>query len=230
MKFAPLTSKQPLKLMKFPDPLTRNLNSHLGNCDQKYALSLIEAFKKVVLKHGQINPKLPASYIRDLVEKYLSNPESPSCRKGCNHCCYIPNYTTKEEVSLALELFERKGGTLDLNLVEKQASYSGAYGSGFDRFLKFKERRCPFLGSDGLCGVYEKRPVTCIVHSVSSPAKNCNTQKYPDGEISLRVMPLSELIYSVWLNDGEHKQELLGKHLLDILTERTTSSEERGTP
>ena len=60
--------------------------------------------------------------------------------------------------------------------------------------------RCVFLNSEGACSIYEKRPVMCRRHSVTSPAKNC--EDFNAG-VTLRYFPKVDLLISAANEDSE---------------------------
>jgi Fe-S-cluster containining protein len=74
-----------------------------------------------------------------------------------------------------------------------------------------QENRCVFLSDEGSCGIYESRPVMCRRHSVTSPAKHCETLSEM---ITLRYFPRVDLIISAANEDPELRIGPLAKMIV----------------
>lgn len=106
-------------------------------------------------------------------EKFKERPdlkEMVTCQKGCAHCCYIHVTTTKDEAGLLAEAAVEKEIPLDMEKLARQAEIPDA------EWIKnpMDLIRCPFLGDDNLCMVYEERPSSCRTYFVASDPKNCD--------------------------------------------------------
>jgi len=71
-----------------------------------------------------------------------------ACRKGCNHCCFIPVKVSATEA----RALERAVGRVPAPVDTHRPVHIEAY-----------ESPCPFL-QDGSCSVYTHRPVVCRAH------------------------------------------------------------------
>jgi len=101
------------------------------------------------------------------------------CRPGCSHCCIGPFPITLLDVHLLQEGLshlppnqrERIEGRARSQAAAMEAAYPQLLKSRFlddwpdtdiDRLVsQFHQAPCPALGDDGLCGLYEYRPLTC---------------------------------------------------------------------
>lgn len=120
-----------------------------------------------------------------------------ACRKGCNHCCrlLVLSWTFEgiliahrmiREGSASLDTFRRfqtvsneqmprlheirsrekeSAGDGQVNVLAKPDSLASEW---FQRY-----EPCPLL-KDGLCSVYDVRPLACSSHYVVSPVERCN--------------------------------------------------------
>jgi Fe-S-cluster containining protein len=101
------------------------------------------------------------------------------CKPGCSHCCIGPFPITLLDVHLLQEGLshltanqrERIEGRARAQAAAMEAAYPNLLKSRFldhwpdtdiDRLVsQFHQAPCPALGEDGLCGLYEYRPLTC---------------------------------------------------------------------
>ena len=101
------------------------------------------------------------------------------CRPGCSHCCIGPFSITLLDVHLLQEGLrhlppnqrERIEGRARSQAAAMEAAYPQLLKSRFlddwpdtdiDRLVsQFYQAPCPALEDDGLCGLYEYRPLTC---------------------------------------------------------------------
>lgn len=73
------------------------------------------------------------------------------CRAGCHSCCK-PGLTINPMEAEAIRRYLGERPELAARLRELEAANP------------FKGKRCPFLGADGACGIYEARPLVCRSH------------------------------------------------------------------
>jgi Fe-S-cluster containining protein len=91
-----------------------------------------------------------------------ASPMEPiaACRKGCCHCCFIPCHILSEEAKLLADLTGR-------TMVKPEIRFSVASRQDPNAPEPDPKRHlgepCPFL-KDGLCSVYENRPISCRTH------------------------------------------------------------------
>lgn len=77
-----------------------------------------------------------------------------SCKKGCSHCCHIDVQIT----------------TLEAELIQMR---QGIPAQPAPQFTHGHRDPCPFLASDGSCGIYESRPLICRMYQVVGDPENC---------------------------------------------------------
>lgn len=104
----------------------------------------------------------------------------PCCSKGCHHCCDEVTYADAREIDhivagLSPELKARVIERLRVWLVkakpmlEKEAEQNGYIDGYVYRDMKLT---CPLL-EDGLCSVYDRRPMGCRLFLATGNPDNC---------------------------------------------------------
>lgn len=110
---------------------------------------------------------------------------NPSCYKGCNRCCYHPIWVSPLEGLLVTDYLER----LQKQLFKKIQSdwhtwIARLRNENFDMFMTpngaqqfsklYFERKikCPCL-QDGICAIYEARPLVCRAYFTTLPPESC---------------------------------------------------------
>ena len=91
---------------------------------------------------------------------------------------------------------------VDTEVLEKQSKYNDAF-----EWLKMPlaGRKCVFL-EDGVCGIYEDRPLSCRNYRVTGESKKCDTGK---GNILVAqvLYPLAEWVHCVAMSLNGGTQE-----------------------
>lgn len=129
--------------------------------------------------------------IDKLIDESVSAVASElSCRRGCAHCCYVNVDISEDEADLILYAMREKGIQLDEQKLKHQAKV--------ERWnqLSYKDRRCPLLGTNNECMIYEHRPMSCRKYHVRSPAEQCNSQKYQSGDVAVLSINYAEAMAS----------------------------------
>jgi Fe-S-cluster containining protein len=119
------------------------------------------------------------------------------CSAGCSFCCHTHVDINRDEAELlvykASKIEEKTGKKfiIDLGRLSKQQA------KGLEGWneLPYAERKCVFLDEKGQCSVYEWRPATCRAHNAISDPANCDSEKYPNGQIAKGFSLLNE-VYS----------------------------------
>lgn len=97
----------------------------------------------------------------------------PTCRPGCSACCRrlaLIGYAEATAISVAL----LKGGLTE-ETVEQLAAAARAAGDGDFTDAEYFARgiRCAFLSPEGMCRIYDDRPLCCRTHVSLSPPDRC---------------------------------------------------------
>lgn len=106
-----------------------------------------------------------------------ANKMGASCAKGCSHCCYLLTTISVADAVLIAERLLRKPDWLTWlpRLADDARASFHADGSAIGREDYFDNQQpCSFL-SDGLCSVYEQRPVACRTHFVTTEPSRCSS-------------------------------------------------------
>lgn len=152
------------------------------------------------------------AYGRFLSYSVGANAIKVSCGRGCDRCCqhYPTSIHALEIALLHRHLAERPDCDA---LIEACRSRVEDF-EGWKEFCEetYPERtpseredlalehyydegnRCPFLGSDGACTVYEHRPMTCRMYLASSDPSFCQPEGITDPEADIFTIPPDESI------------------------------------
>ena len=111
-------------------------------------------------------------------------PERVTCRKGCSDCCHaLFDLTLVEAMYLNRAFGKAYGFGPERSAILERASEVDRMLARLKRDLFREEKkgiapesimkeaagermRCPLLGDDGLCALYEARPLTCRIYGI----------------------------------------------------------------
>lgn len=111
--------------------------------------------------------------LRLIADRYgdAVKPHAP-CRKGCSSCCYQAVAISLPEALLLSQASGRRAERINRGLGETYVALTRAQTEAYGV-------PCPFLSAaDGICTVYEHRPMACRVHHVlNETAAQCDVTK-----------------------------------------------------
>jgi Fe-S-cluster containining protein len=154
-----------------------NLDVALANAKENANLLLLRMPKPLEVKESKLYQKFkrhkgsPQKKLEALYEEIESiyayvNDFTP-CKKGCDHCCYIPVSVSEVEIALiekSQKIKRRK--TIKTTRLEDNSP-------------------CPFL-IGGKCSIYEVRPFACRRHvALTKTSHWCETSRCNDAEFTL---------------------------------------------
>lgn len=94
-----------------------------------------------------------------------------SCGAGCTFCCYTPVTVSETEVDLLVEHIKETGMVINESDLKSQAQKAGDLEGFWSDPVS--PSKCVFLGDGNKCNVYEKRPIACRLHFVTSHPDAC---------------------------------------------------------
>jgi Fe-S-cluster containining protein len=159
-----------------------------------FLMSLSEELDKASAKFLALPAGAERAFkLHQLVEEEIAQGADikVSCFKGCSACCHMEVEVTSYEADILKDIVEG-GHVIDSARLQKQ-SERDVQDPLWRQGMRGENNRCVFLNGEGACSIYEKRPVMCRRHSVTSPAKNCETL---DATIVLRYFPKVDLLIS----------------------------------
>lgn len=152
------------------------------------------------------------AYGQFLSHNVAANSIHVSCGRGCSRCCH--HFVTSAHALEVLSVYENIRLRPDLDsLIEACRKRV----EDFDAWKEFCEETypertpaarddlalehyydernpCPFLESDGACGVYLDRPMTCRMYLASSPPEYCEAEKVTDDNADIFTIPADESV------------------------------------
>lgn len=144
------------------------------------------------------------SMVDGVFQKVKENyPKEVFCREKCSDCCYaIFDVTIIEAIYLNHKFREKFKGKEKSDLIDNAAKVDRAlFKLKRDAYRESKEGknevdilakmsrervRCPLLGSDNLCILYESRPITCRLYGIPTASSGmshiCGRTNFKEGE------------------------------------------------
>lgn len=125
------------------------------------------------------------------------------CGKGCSDCCYaLFDITLAEAIYINHKFNEKFSGIQRSEIMERadqadrqihklkrkvyKATQEGRPAAEILMEVSKARVRCPMLGDDDLCAIYENRPITCRLYgvptSIGGEAHTCNQAGFKGGE------------------------------------------------
>jgi Fe-S-cluster containining protein len=186
--------------------VSSHLSRFLKNCTENqkeivlsYFEELTEEFKNKSIEIGERNCILHfMNEIEKKISSFIQNSQYNDliqCKEGCSHCCYYQVEISYEEGLIILDEIEKSKIDIDwdrveyLSKIEKEKWYQ----------LPLEMRRCPLLGDEGQCLVYDKRPLTCRKHNVFSDPEFCRDR--PNALVSGISNPMIEVLISAVMSN-----------------------------
>ncbi len=130
-------------------------------------------------------------------------PKEVFCREKCSDCCYaIFDLTIIEAIHLNHKFNEKFSGTEKSALIDNAAKVDRAIfklkreafkeikngKNEIDILAKMSQERirCPLLGPDNMCILYESRPITCRIYGIPTSSSGmshiCGRTNFNEGE------------------------------------------------
>ncbi len=157
------------------------------------------------------------------------------CGKGCSDCCYaLYDITLAEALYINKKFNEKFSGLERSTIVERaaqadrqihklkrkvfKATQEGTPASEILLEVSKARVRCPMLGDDDLCAIYENRPITCRLYgvptSIGGKAHTCNLTGFKGGEKYPTVN--MDIVIDKLIAIGKDMQKGIGSKFKDL--------------
>ena len=185
----------------------------------------IEYIQKMPRGHARVKriyEDIDTAIARGVEQMKSEGPEAetPSCKRGCTHCCHSFVTVTNEEADYIFAIAKEK----NIPLSKKRLAYQARFRSPTDYFTRFGKRtRCVFLNDKDDCMIYEQRPISCRKYFVITDPEKCKpTPDHAFQGVATRCILPVEILASAHLNldlldtgeDGEKVNHSLASRLL----------------
>ncbi len=162
-------------------------------------------------------------------------PDLVKCGKGCSDCCYALFDVTLAEAMYINAKFNEKFSGLERSAIMDRADKADRQihklkrkvymatqkGADTNEVLMEVARarvRCPMLGDDDLCSIYEHRPITCRLYgvptSIGGEPHVCGRSGFVGGEKYPTVN--MDIILDKLLNIGRELKDGIGSKYKDL--------------
>jgi Fe-S-cluster containining protein len=161
---------------------TVNLSRVLKNVNKQQFFQIHEGVEYYISQYEkgkrEYNGISAAASFQDTIQETIDKESKNNgrgeirCGKGCSFCCHYHVDITDDEADLLIQFSKENNIKIDKPHLEKQKD------KNVDNWddLKYAERRCVFLNTDGSCRVYQRRPVSCRALQVITDPKLCSTE------------------------------------------------------
>lgn len=127
-----------------------------------------------------LGSRLLSKFIANYVAEIQKGEEfaNVTCKKACSACCHQEIAVYVFEAAEIVNYLRDHPDAVDREQLAKHAAWSkrssedGNYGWG--RTKDLNEVRCPMLSKDGLCNIYDVRPMVCRNYVVKSHPRACD--------------------------------------------------------
>lgn len=162
-------------------------------------------------------------------------PDLVRCGKGCSDCCYaLFDITLAESIYINHKFNEKFSGVERSAIIERadkadrqihklkrkvfKATQEGRPAHEILLEVAKARVRCPMLGDDDLCSIYENRPITCRLYgvptSIAGKAHTCNKAGFKGGEKYPTVN--MDIIIDKLIAIGRDLQKSIGSRYNDL--------------
>lgn len=114
-----------------------------------------------------------------------SRVSSLTCRPNCNNCCNHPTYISLLEGTLTYRALVKQGKWPTYKPKLQEAS-KRTRGLAIEIWA-MSDIPCPLL-ENGLCSIYEARPLSCRIAYSIGPAENCKPNRFDGGFLPKAAM------------------------------------------
>lgn len=167
-------------------------------------------------------PHQRARFVHKVIDEYneevfahpLVKQFSP-CKMGCSACCHTQVSVTEDEAELLAQKINT-GLVIDKNLLQLQMETRDDSSAFFK--IKFADRKCIFLDSEGSCRVYEDRPAVCRTNAVLGEADQCDTSDAIKPIRLINTHKADMVIYAAYLHSQKSGSlpHMIGQRLKDV--------------
>lgn len=181
----------------------------------KFIVPKISEYVDRFRKEGIGKKDLPKLYqefdevIEDGKNEFLQNGVKLSCRKKCSYCCYQAVDLFDMEFELYADMY--KSGKILINIEQLKKSENH---HTVDDFIK-EPLACVFL-KDGLCSIYDVRPISCRKYYVSNDPVHCDMNDRSVRNLSLPTNVRIEILYSAMATYFGKRRYILNQYLLKL--------------
>lgn len=144
-------------------PVSENFKKILEQMDpaqqEQAIIQVLRAKKRYQHIKKTLPPAQAARAVFASVQEYLVEAQSDpriQCARGCAFCCRVNVDISEEEAACIIEYCQQRG--MQINTERMQAQLGKDRSTWKD--LSIADQHCAFL-KDGLCSVYEVRPLAC---------------------------------------------------------------------
>ena len=107
-----------------------------------------------------------------LVETALQKSDPVACEAGCNFCCYLMATVSAPEMLAIVFRLEEAWMPGELDQLKQRVELAFEQTKTLNNFDRAQAGiACPLLTTEGLCAIYDYRPLDCVTyHSLSRQA------------------------------------------------------------
>lgn len=123
--------------------------------------------------------------------------EKTTCGVGCSFCCHDSIMVSDLEANYIIKKMKESSITPNRGRLKRQSRAKDF------KTLKWKDKACSMLGDDGLCTIYEHRPIVCRTHNSIDIVSKCDKRIDPNSSVKeYRILESEAINASMYLVTG----------------------------
>lgn len=135
----------------------------------KFAVKTVISLRNVETTKGIQGVVEYAQQLLDHINEGSGLNAAIKCSKSCSFCCYDEIGMSNLEASYLYSVIKHFDKPLNKEHIDRQNNRK------FHK-LKYADKRCGLLDENGLCSIYEHRPLICRYHNSAIEPSHCDSK------------------------------------------------------
>lgn len=157
----------------------------------------LEDFKSIhMIEGGDAVVEYAYGTINQIMDK-ATEIAKPSCSVGCSFCCHDAIMVSDLEANYIIKRMKESNIKPNRGRLKRQSRVKDF------KDLKWKDKACSMLGDDGMCTIYEHRPIVCRTHNSIDIVSKCDKRIDPNSYVKeFRVLESEAINTAIYLVTG----------------------------
>lgn len=159
--------------------------------------NFVKHFKGIkLINGGDAVVETAYNMIEQIMDK-ASHTVKTSCGAGCSFCCHDAIMVSDLEADYIIKKMKESKISPNRGRLKRQSRTKDF------KTLKWKDKACSMLGDDGLCTIYEHRPIVCRTHNSIDIVSKCDKRIDPNSSVKeFRILESEAINTAIYLVTG----------------------------